>query len=85
MDSELGTREHYGFNQHNVFGWQLMSPEERSVHGSIMQSVKTYDECNDYQEKHHKKMEVQAKEQGVKLSEANNNACDRMKAKGFLK
>ena len=84
-DSELGARKYYGFNQHNVVGWQLMSPEERTAHGSMMHSLKTYDECNAYQEEHHKKMEARAKEQGTTLSEVNNNACDRMNAKGFFK
>lgn len=85
IGSDVPPAKSYGFNQNNVVGWQLMSPEERTAHGSKMLSLKTFDECNAYQKEHHNQMEARAKERGVTLSEVNNNACDRMKAKGYFK
>jgi len=84
-DVDWDGRIRYGFNRNNVFGWELMSEEERTAHGEKMLGIATYEECNAYQEQHHQQMEVRAKEKEVALSEPNNNACNRMKTKGFFK
>ena len=75
----------YAFNKGNVAGWSMMTPEERTEHRNKMHGMKTYDECKSYQEEHHKLMEARAKEKGVTLPNPRQNACDRMKAKGFIK
>lgn len=50
-----------------VFGWELMTQQERNEHRNTMRSFKTEQEREQYRKEHHKKMQVRAKEQGVKL------------------
>ena len=80
-----GQGKGYQFNKDNTFGWNLMTPEERSAHHNAMMSAKTYEECKAAQEAQHKQMEARAKEQGKTLPGPRQNACDRMKARGFYK
>lgn len=75
----------YAFDNNNTVGWTLMAPEERNTHRQKMWSFKTYDECKAYQLEHHQAMETRAKEQGKTIVPPRTNACDRMKARGFLK
>jgi uncharacterized OsmC-like protein len=71
----------------NTWGWQLMTPEERTEHQAKMRSFKTYDECKAYQEEHHKQMEERAKEKGLTLPMGKPGAygCDNMRARGYIK
>lgn len=70
----------------NTWGWQLMTPAERSEHQVKMRGFKTYDDCKAYQEEHHMQMEARAKEKGVALPAMGARyGCDNMKARGFLK
>jgi hypothetical protein len=46
----------------NTWGWQLMTPAERTEHQAKMRSFTTYDECKVYQEERHKQMVARAKE-----------------------
>lgn len=71
--------------KNNVYGWQLMSAEEREAHQQKMRSMKTYEECKAYQDEHHSQMEARAKEQGKTLPAPRYNGCDRMKDRGFFK
>ena len=80
-----GKGMHYRFNQGNTPGWNLMTPEERNAHHDKMMAAKTYEECKAAQEEHHKQMEARAKEKGQTLPAPRQNACDRMKARGFYK
>lgn len=75
----------FQFNQDNTPGWSLMTPEERTAHHNAMMSAKTYEECKAAQEAQHKQMEARAKEQGKALPAPRQNACERMKARGFYK
>lgn len=50
-----------------VYGWQLMNQQERNEHRSKMRSFNTEQERERYRKEHHKKMQVRAKKQGVKL------------------
>jgi len=75
----------YQFNKDNTPGWSLMTPEERTAHHNAMMSAKTYEECKAAQEAQHKQMEARAKEQGKTLPGPRQNACERMKARGFYK
>ena len=74
----------YRFNQDNAPGWTLMTPAERSEHQNTMRAARTYDECKATQAAHHAIMEARAKEKGVTLPSPRNNACDQMKARGFI-
>jgi len=53
----------------NVYGWQLMTPEERVEHRAKMRSHKTREERETYRIEHHKKMQERAREKGVTLPE----------------
>ncbi len=75
----------YNLNKDNTWGYQLMSPEERTAQRDKMRATKTYDECKALQDEHHKAMEVRAKEQGKTLPAPRSNGCDRMKARGYFK
>ena len=75
----------YQFNQDNTPGWSLMTPEERTAHRDKMLAAKTPEECKAVQEEHHKQMAARAKEKGQTLRGPRQNACDRMKARGFYK
>lgn len=52
-----------------VFGWQLMTPEERAEHRRQMRSFATVEERDAYRREHHKRMAERAKERGVTLPE----------------
>jgi hypothetical protein len=80
-----GPGKRFAFDQNTVYGWQLMSAQERTDHANKMHSFKTVDECKAYLEEHRKTMEARAKEQGKTLPQPRYNACDRMQARGFLK
>ena len=70
----------------NTWGWQLMTPEERTEHQNKMRSFKTYDECKAYQQEHHTQMEARAKEKSITLPAMGSGyGCDNMKARGYLK
>ena len=75
----------YHFQQDNTPGWTLMSPTERTEFQTRMRAAKTYDECKAIQTGHHATIEARAKESGVTLNTPRHNACDQMKARGFLK
>ena len=56
--------------EEQVYGYQLMTEQERIEHRTKMQSLKTMEERNRYRLEHHKLMEQRAREQGVTLPEA---------------
>lgn len=72
-------------NKGNTYGWQLMTPAERTDHQAKMRSFTEYNICKEYVEEHHKLMEERAKEKGVSVPVMRQNPCDMMKAKGLLK
>ncbi|MGD8570472.1 MAG: hypothetical protein PVJ39_20460 [Gammaproteobacteria bacterium] len=50
-----------------IYGWQLMTVEERKQHRAKMQSFATKEEREAYRKEHHKEMQARAREQGIKL------------------
>jgi len=50
-----------------VYGWELMTEEERLQHQEKMRTMTTEEERNRYQQEHHEKMQERAKQQGVEL------------------
>lgn len=73
------------FGQSNTAGWTLMTPEERTAHQTRMRAVTTVDECTKVRDEQHKLVEARAKEKGVTLPAPRQNACENMKARGFIK
>lgn len=53
--------------QKRVFGWDLMTPEERAQHRETMRNMKTEEEREAYRMEHHKRMMERAKQKGVEL------------------
>lgn len=53
--------------QEQVYGWQLMTPQERSEHRAKMRSLTSREEREAYRRKHHEKMQERAKAMGVTL------------------
>jgi len=52
-----------------VYGWQLMTQEERAEHRAMMRSLKTREEREAYRVEHHKRMQKRAMERGVNLQD----------------
>jgi len=75
----------YRFNKDNTPGWSLMTPEERTAHHDKMMAARTYEDCKAAQAEQHRQMEERAKAQGKTLPGPRQNACDKMKARGFYK
>jgi len=50
-----------------VYGWELMTEEERLQHREKMRTMTTEEERNRYRQEHHEKMQERAKQQGVEL------------------
>ncbi|MBW2645957.1 MAG: hypothetical protein JRE23_07240 [Deltaproteobacteria bacterium] len=55
--------------QEQMFGSQLMTPEERMEYHNKMRSLKAQEEREEFRLEHHKKMMERAKEKGVTLPE----------------
>lgn len=50
-----------------IYGWQLMTVEERAQYRAKMQSLNTKEEREAFRMQHHKEMQVRAKEKGYTL------------------
>lgn len=50
-----------------VYGWQLMTEQEREEHRNKMRTLQTEKEREAYRQEHHERMEKRAKERGVTL------------------
>ena len=57
----------------------LMTDEERAAHRQKLQSFKTFDECQKYEQEYQAKVEARAKEQHKTLRPSNAGACNRYK------
>jgi len=55
--------------EEQIYGSQLMTPEEQSEHRTRMRSLKTPEEREAYRLEHHRKMQERAKQAGVTLPE----------------
>jgi hypothetical protein len=53
-----------------VYGWQLMTAEERAKHRQTMRSLNTFEEREAYRLEHHKMMQQRAHEKGITLPDA---------------
>ena len=50
-----------------VYGWQLMTEQERAEHRAKMRGFSTEEQREAYRREHHKRMQARAKEQGMNL------------------
>ena len=57
----------YAAESKMIFGSQLMSAQERIEHRERLLNAKTNEEREQIRKEHHARMEVRAKEQGMKL------------------
>lgn len=73
------------FNQNNMAGWSLMTPEERTAQQTKMRAAGSLAECQAMQAEHRNVMEARAKEKGMTLPAPRQNGCQRMQARGFFK
>jgi hypothetical protein len=85
MGSGYARGMQFKFNKDNTRGWALMTDKERAEHRSAMMSTTSYEGCKAVQSEQHQIMEARAKQKGVTLPIARENACDRMKAQGLFK
>ena len=87
--SGMGQGMHGGrgmrFNQNNMAGWSLMTPEERTAQQTKMRAAGSLGECQALQTEPRGVMEARAKEKGMSLPAPRQNGCQRMQARGFFK
>jgi hypothetical protein len=50
-----------------VYGYQLMTPDERTEYRNKMRTLKTWQEREQFRKEHHEQMKVRAKEKGITL------------------
>jgi len=67
-NEQLEQKEHAQVQQ-QVYGWQLMTDEERTEHRAKMRSATSAEEREAYREEHHKLMQARADAKGLSLSD----------------
>lgn len=61
-------------------GWTMMTQQERNEHRDRMRAMKTYEECQAYQQQHHEQMAARAKERGANPpAQPRRDACAGLK------
>lgn len=63
----------------NTRGWQWMTPEERIEHQARIRSFQRLDECEAYQQEHHRLMAERAAAQGRQLSAEGRDICEHLR------
>jgi len=71
------------FAEEQVYGWQMMSVQERNEFRTKMQNMKTAEERNRFRMKHHEQMEQRAKAQGKTLPDMPQNRGNMMDGRGM--
>jgi len=64
---QVQTSDQERLQDQDMYGWQLMTPQEREEHRKKMRSLKTYEERETYRLEHHMEMQERAREQGIIL------------------
>ncbi len=57
----------YQLQERDMYGWDLMTEQERAQHRQKMQSMQTEQERNEYRMEHHQLMQERAKAKGVTI------------------
>lgn len=65
-------------NEANTRGWQLMTPEERIEHQATIRGFKAYEQCREYQIRHHERMQQRARERGLTLPARRRDFCEHL-------
>jgi len=55
------------FSEESVYGWNMMTEQERIQHRETMHNFKTNEERERYRIEHHKRMQERAKERGLSM------------------
>lgn len=64
----------------NVYGWEMMTKQERIQHRETMRNFKTNEERERYRLEHHKRMQERANERGLSMPDMPQNGIqDRMR------
>jgi len=66
----------------NFRGAQLLSPDERKVHVSRLQNMRSFDECRTYMQAHYLELDRRAKEKYVVLPPVQGDPCEVMRTMG---
>ena len=66
-DPEPAKEQAQPTKQEQIYGSQLMTPQEQSEHRAKMRAAKTAEEREQIRKEHHKLMQERAKERGVTL------------------
>ncbi len=54
-------------DRERIYGYDLMTPQEREEHRAKMRSLKTEKEREAFRREHHEKMQARARERGIQL------------------
>lgn len=65
-----GQGQGQGRGQGRMYGWSLMTPQERTEHRQKMRSFDDYATCTAYVAEHHALLQTRAKEKGIALPPA---------------
>jgi len=57
----------------NVYGWEMMTEQERTQHSETMRNFNTNEERERYRLEHHKRMQERAKERGLSMPDMPQN------------
>jgi len=71
------------FAEEKVYGWQLMSVQERNEYRTKMQNMNTAEERKRFQMQHHEQMEKRAQLQRKSLPEKPQNRSNMMDVRGM--
>ncbi len=61
------SREQERIQDRDIYGWQLMTPQERDEYRARMRAAKSLEEREQIRNEHHKRMQERAKERGMRL------------------
>ena len=64
---------HSSFSEEEVYGWNMMTEQERIEHRKTMRTFKTNEERERYRIEHHKRMQERAKERGLSMPDMPRN------------
>lgn len=62
-----GVGRHARWGSDYTPGWSMMSPEERRMHRERLASLRTYEECKAYMDKHREEMAERARLRGLPM------------------
>jgi hypothetical protein len=61
---QLTEQDQERLRDQDIYGWELMSREERQEHRRMMRSLNTREERERYRQEHHERMQERARAQG---------------------